>query len=340
MPFISLVLGFVFFFPFKRKGIGVILWVAFGFHVFGLMHSEIYYGLWMFLNIAVGAIIIITGVIGIVRAFKEKAKSSIPITMTIIGACLLSSVPLVSITMQAEADKANIEYYSEVEYPVTDAALMGDIRTLKILLENGADPNEVRDGTTLVNTILYAGAGDRWNGSFEAIKILVEGGYDVTETDENGVTLLMHVSTAPRFFVEYENHVRHNGIYDIPYRLTELFIDHGADVNAVDNNGRTALMWACTYQGYISDKDMDIELMPAIPIHSKKWIPVLFYDQIKCLVENGADVEARDKNGYRAIDYFRFTMEENSRSDYQAAIELYQTEEYLKSCKAIEELLQ
>ena len=369
MPFISLVLGLVFIFGFKRKAIGFIILVAFAFHVFGFMHTEIYYDLWFFLNVAIGALIIITGIIGIVAVYKakslratilmpmndyskseEKAKLSIPVAMTIIGACLLLSVPMVSITMQTEADKSNIEYYSGMEYPVTHAALMGDTRTLKILLENGADPNEVQDGKTLVNTILYANASDRWNGSFEAIEILVEGGYDVTETDENGVTLLMHVSTATRFFIEYENHVRHNRVDDIPYRLTELFIDHGADVNAVDNDGRTALMWACAYQGYISNEDLDINLdiedLPVIPmrsyklIDSYKSIPVLFYDQIKCLIENGADVEAQDKNGYRAIDYFRFAMEENSKSDYPAAIELYQTEEYLKSCKAIEELLQ
>ena len=101
-------------------------------------------------------------------------------------------------------------------------------------------------------------------------------------------------------------------------------------------------MWACTYQGYFlgEDENNDIETLPVIPIQSKKWIPVLFYDQIHCLVENGADVNALDNNGYAALDYFRFTMKENSKNEDPAALKLYQSLEYQESCQAIEELLQ
>jgi ankyrin repeat protein len=57
----------------------------------------------------------------------------------------------------------------------------------------------------------------------------------------------------------------------------EAAIKNGADVNAKDNEGRTALMWATVY-----NRDSDV---------------------VTLLLRHGADAEAKDKYGRRAIDY-------------------------------------
>jgi ankyrin repeat protein len=70
-----------------------------------------------------------------------------------------------------------------------------------------------------------------------------------------------------------------------------LLLENGADVNAKDDDGRTALMAAA----YNKDPKM-----------------------ISLLLENGADAAITDNNGKKAIDYMR-VPDENSSGEYKSA---------------------
>ena len=73
--------------------------------------------------------------------------------------------------------------------------------------------------------------------------------------------------------------------------LVKYLVEHGADINAKDKSGNTALM--------IASKDMNLEM-------------------VKYLVEHGADVNAKNAEGKTAL-YFVY-KEENSSITYHINI--------------------
>jgi ankyrin repeat protein len=137
--------------------------------------------------------------------------------------------------------------------------------------------------------------------------------------------------------------------FDMPTKLTELFISYGADVDAKDNCGRTALMWACSYRGYYYMFDVDEDKSPIIPAgvgsgnldyyNMTKLTPVFYYGQIKALVDAGADVYARNNKGFTALDYLEFAMDLNARKEDEKDVAFYKSKAYLDSCEEIRQLL-
>ena len=70
-----------------------------------------------------------------------------------------------------------------------DAARYGDLETVKLLIENGADIDaKDKDGYTV---LMYASN----NGNLEIIKYLVENGADINIKDKNGDTALNYART-------------------------------------------------------------------------------------------------------------------------------------------------
>ena len=153
-------------------------------------------------------------------------------------------------------------------YPLIMSAGRGypeGAQVTKLLLDSGADPNFAdSDG----ETPLMSGEGfiyrEPWGVSSHVItKELLTRGANPNVHSKAGTTPLILAAGQP-------NH-------DDPSFLQEL-IDAGADVNAADKDGQTALM-AASEKGHVA--------------------------KVRLLLENGANVYARDKSGKTALQYAR-----------------------------------
>jgi ankyrin repeat protein len=124
----------------------------------------------------------------------------------------------------------------------------------KLLIEHGADVNE-RDKYD--NTALHASA--YYDDGLDSIVVLLKNNAKPNVFNHTGTTpMMMALETRP------EKRER-----------IQALIDHGANVNARDNAGNSALHFACSYP----DKD----------------------NVVQCLLKNGADVNARNGYGHTAL---------------------------------------
>jgi ankyrin repeat protein len=163
----------------------------------------------------------------------------------------------------------------------------GAVKIVKFLLDKGANPNPntvpVAESSPLLEAL---SAGDD-----AIVKLLIQRGADAKATADQG--LVMAVTTqCPKGLKLLAERITNKKDYTLALqqiaflddaKAIRLMLDHGADVNAFDSTGRTALMYAA-----ISD------LLPV--------------DCVKLLIERGADVNAIDKHqksgdtGYTALD--------------------------------------
>ena len=131
--------------------------------------------------------------------------------------------------MQFDASWVNFDG----ETPFVRAALSGDIEVMQLLLENGADPNIA---TTQGSTALMAASGINWipGQTFtrkeadyvQAVKLCLERGAPVNASNSLGLTA-MH-GAANRGWES----------------VIQILADHGAKVDAKDNEGRTPMTFA------------------------------------------------------------------------------------------------
>jgi len=117
--------------------------------------------------------------------------------------------------------------------PFLLASLSGDVSTMRLLLQHGADPHSTTFGGT---TALMAAAGVNWvvNQTYdegepallEAVQLCLELGMDVNATNSMGLTALMGAA---------------NRGSDA---IIEFLVANGARLDATDNEGRSAHTWA------------------------------------------------------------------------------------------------
>ena len=124
--------------------------------------------------------------------------------------------------------------------PLLEASLAGDAEVMQALLEKGSDIQEI-GGAALANSV---GA-----GCTKCIDLLVARKMDPQQ---------------------YSIALAKVAVMDDP-KLIRMLLDHGADVNAVDPTGRTALMYAA-----VSD--------------------VVTAEQVKMLLDKGAKVDAKSQH--------------------------------------------
>ena len=117
--------------------------------------------------------------------------------------------------------------------PFLRAALSGDVATMRLLLEHGADPNLPTPAGT---TPLMAASGVNWvvaqtytespQSLLDAIQLCLEHGADVNAVNSMGLTALLGAAN--------------RGANDI----IRLLAANGARLDVVDKEGRSALRWA------------------------------------------------------------------------------------------------
>ena len=162
----------------------------------------------------------------------------------------------------------------------------GAVKIVKFLLDKGANPNPNTVPVAESSPLLEALTG----GDEAIVKLLIERGADAKATGDQG--LVMAVTLCPKGLELMAERITNKKDYtlalpQIAYlgdaKAIRVMLDHGADVNAFDPNGRTALMYAA-----VSD------LLPV--------------DCVKLLLDRGANVNAIDKHqksgdtGYTALD--------------------------------------
>jgi ankyrin repeat protein len=117
--------------------------------------------------------------------------------------------------------------------PFLRAALSGDVATMRLLLEHGADPNLP---TLAGTTPLMAASGVNWvvaqtytespQSLLDAIDLCLENGADVNAVNSMGLTALLGAAN--------------RGANDI----IRVLVANGARLDVVDKEGRSALRWA------------------------------------------------------------------------------------------------
>ncbi|MEM1253681.1 MAG: ankyrin repeat domain-containing protein [Cyanobacteria bacterium P01_H01_bin.21] len=107
----------------------------------------------------------------------------------------------------------------ETAPPLIDATLTGDVDRVRLLLEQGTDPNLIHN----TNIALTYAARD---GFTEIARLLIDNSADVNWIDGEGVT--------PLILASFKDHIE----------IVQLLLDHGADRAIKDQWNRTALDYA------------------------------------------------------------------------------------------------
>lgn len=147
---------------------------------------------------------------------------------------------------------------------------------VKVLLDCGANVNICdSNGDFPINKAVS-------NGQLKLIEPLYNAGANIDQKDSHGMTPLIYVSNvkASSYVAKEIASTKKKVISEDFIQIAEKLIDMGADINAQDNLGKTALMYACN-RG-----------------NSRV---------VKKLLEAGADISIVDKHGNSAYLYARFS---------------------------------
>lgn len=147
--------------------------------------------------------------------------------------------------------------------PILVACIENNMEMIGILLNAGADVNDINlDGYNTLNTTTQCGCSQQ---TVHIARILLKLGVDVNHASDDGCTALHEVC-----FPETESEKA------ISLELMRMLLDNGANINAQDEHGDTALI-QCAREG--------------------------FTDGVKLLLEYKADMSLTDKEGKTALDH-------------------------------------
>ena len=175
------------------------------------------------------------------------------------------------------------------ETVLSSAVTNKDVRVAKFLLDKGAaayiNAKESFYGKTPLITAAYA-------QSPEMIELLLQYGADINAADGNGETALMMAIDNPD--------------------VLQVLVNHGANVNMIDRNGENALTKALVrmkkYNSATCAKAVEILKKTNVDMNvkNKDGVPALSLaytkpEELKQLLETGADPNLRDNNGRTAL---------------------------------------
>ena len=213
-----------------------------------------------------------------------------------------------AITLMMESNFKNSINDSETARMAVES---GNINIISLLIKNGANINEkYEDGETLLGLVMAELNED----NMDMVELLVKNGANINTRDTKGRPLF-HQSL---------------NTYGCNKDLTSFFIENGADVNINDfTNG---------------DQNGKVDSTSALPNSGKSLLHKIAYryDQqrnpkgsksenclevVSLLVENGADINAKDKHGKKPIDY---VLDKKERKKW---LSVFLEHKMLTSCK-------
>lgn len=163
------------------------------------------------------------------------------------------------------------------------------------------------------------------NGNVEMVKVLIEASANLDASDTSGRTALIHsvecdfgycdmVEVLLKAGVDMESKNKYGesalmvAVQNCGPEIIQKLLDFGANVNAYDNDGWTALF-------HVTHEEAAKQLLEAGAKINIKDIcgktPLIvavegdFNVVVRCLLENGADPDIRDNDGKCALDYKR-----------------------------------
>ncbi|XP_061169143.1 ankyrin-3-like [Saccostrea echinata] len=159
---------------------------------------------------------------------------------------------------------------------------------VKLLIEYGANINsEDNDGNTALHASAY------YNSNAECMSVLLNNKADVNVCNQKGTTPMM--MALQKLFITKE--------------MIQTLVDHGADVNARDNDGEHVLHYAAMYsEGFfvlplLLEHGADVNIRNEYgrtALHESCYHGCL--KAVKVLLKYGADVSIRSEDGLTALD--------------------------------------
>jgi len=192
--------------------------------------------------------------------------------------------------------------------PLRNVAFIGRTVTAKLLIDKGADVNA---SDLKGNSILMSTAAMPFPEQANIFKMLLQKGADVNAPNNEGWTALMqsargHSAAIIQEAIRTGKEDVAQSFESIPFEMASLLIKNGADVNARDIRGITALMQAAS-EGHnktvklLIESGADVNAQEALGLTPLMFAIPAKTETMKLLINGGADVNRATGTGRTAL---------------------------------------